>query len=123
MGPSQVQQPAVAHQQQNQDAPHKVVDVEAAHGYPLKWPVIVNDQADEQPHAKKSDEKRDRGDEHAAPGAVRDGGAHQKSQAGQLEQHEQNNYDQAGKRQQQQGTGSGHICLLNHPDRWFPTLK
>ncbi len=87
--------------------------MEAANDDPLKRAVIVDDEAHEQSHAQEGDEEGNRGDKHAAARAVRDGAPDEKSKAGELEQHEQYNDDQAGKGQKQECSGSGHI-LLKH---------
>ena len=113
MRPAEVEQPTVADGQQDQDSPDKVMDVAAAHNDPVKWAVVVDDEADEQAHAEKGDKERHRGDEHAAAGPVWDGGADEKAKAGELQQNEQHHDDKAGEGQKQKRAGSGHI-LLNH---------
>ena len=51
MRPAQVEQPAVTDEQKDQDSPDKVMDMAAADNDPLKWTVIVDDEADEQSYA------------------------------------------------------------------------
>ena len=43
---------------------------------------MVDDAVDQNAHADKGEQKGDRGDKHAPPGAVGDGGADQEAQAG-----------------------------------------
>jgi len=100
MRPAQVHQPAVAHQQQNEDSPDQVVNVAAAHHHPLEGPHIVHDQADQDAGADKGKQKRRRGHEHALPGTVGDGRADQIAKPGQLQQDQQQDDHQAGKGQQ-----------------------
>ena len=111
--PSQVQQPAVADQQQDQNAPDQVMNVPSVDHHPLKMSLMVHDPVDQNAHAHKGDQEGDRGDEHAPPRPVGDGGADQEAQPGQLQQHQQDDDDQAGKGQQQKRSGSGHT-LLKH---------
>ena len=47
---AQIEQPSIANQKQDEYAPDKMMDVSAAHHDPLKWPVLMNDQADQKPH-------------------------------------------------------------------------
>ena len=116
MRTAEVEQPAVADEQQNQNSPDKVMDVAAVHDDPVEWAVVVDDEADEQTHAEEGDKKRHRGDEHAAAGPVWDGGADEKAQASELQEHEQHHNYQAGEGEQQERTCSGH-ALLNHLHR------
>jgi hypothetical protein len=85
----------------------------SAHHHPLEMSLMVHDSADQDADPDKGDQERDRGDEHAPPRPVGDGGADQESQPGQLQQHQQNHDNQAGKGQQQQCSSSGHT-LLKH---------
>ncbi len=114
VGSAEVEQPAVADEQQNQDSPDKVMDVAAAHDDPVERAVVMDDEADEQSRAQEGEEERNRGDEHAAAGTVWDGGANEKAQARELQEDEQHDDDQAGEGQKQECSSSGHI-LLNHP--------
>jgi len=76
------------------------MDVTPAHHHPLKWPLVVHDQPDQQAHADKSEQEGKRCDEHAPARAVGNRGADEVSQPGQLEQDQENHHDQAGKGQQ-----------------------
>jgi len=93
---AQIQEPSISHEKKNKDAPHKVVDVKAADHHPPKWAVVMNHQADNEPHSRKGDQERDGSDEHAAAGPVRDGRTHQESEAGQLKQNQQHDDYHAG---------------------------
>jgi len=113
VGAPQVEQPAIAHQQQNQDPPDEVMNVVAMHHHPLEASLMMDDPVDENANSGEGEQEGDRGDEHAPPRAVGDGGAHQKSQPSQLQQDQQQHNNQAGKGQQQQRSSSGHT-LLKH---------
>jgi hypothetical protein len=78
---AQVEQPAVTNQQQNQNAPHKMVNMMSTHHHPLKRPALMHDRTHKQAHANKGDKERYRRQEHAPPGPVRDGAAYQKSKS------------------------------------------
>ena len=54
----------------------------AVHHDPLKVPFVVDDAVNQNAHAGKGEKEGDRGDEHAAAGPVRNGGAHQEPEAG-----------------------------------------
>jgi len=82
VGSTEIEQPSIAHQEQDEYAPDEVVNVAAAHHDPFKGAVLVNDQADQKPHPDERNQERDRCDKHAAAGAVWDCGADQKAQAG-----------------------------------------
>ena len=82
MRPAQVEQPAITHQQQDENAPYQVVNVHAMHHHPLEVSLVVHDPVNQDSHTRKCDQERDRGDEHAPPRPVGDGRAHQESQAG-----------------------------------------
>jgi len=100
MLPSQVQQPAVTYQQQDQDSPYEVVNVAAVHQDPVEGSNIVGNQAYEASDAGKGDQERYRREETAAPGTIRNGGANEQAQPGEVEQNQQQNDDQRGKGQQ-----------------------
>ena len=104
----QVQQPAIAHQQQNQNSPDQVMNVVAMHHHPLEVSLMLHDSVDEEADSGECEQEGDRGDEHAPPRTVGDGGADQESQPRQLQQDQQQHNNQAGKGQQQQRSGSGH---------------
>jgi len=111
---SQVQQPAVTDQQQDENPPDQVVNVRSADHHPLEMALMIHDPVNEDADSHKREQKGDRGDEHALARAVGDGGADEIPQPGQLEEHQQRDDDQAGEGQQQQRSSSGHT-LLNHP--------
>jgi len=50
---SQVEQPSVANQEENDDAPYQVMDVVAAYGNPLKRTGLVDDGAYQKANATK----------------------------------------------------------------------
>ncbi len=77
----------------------------------------MDDQPNQDADPHKCEQEGDRGDEHAPPRAVGDGGADQESKPRQLQQDQQDDDDQAGKGQQKQRSGSGHT-LLNHSERF-----
>jgi len=85
VGPAQVHQPSVADQEKYEDSPDEVVNVHAMHHNPLEVSLMVDDPVDENPDSDKSDQERDRGDEHASSRAVGDGGADEESEAGELQ--------------------------------------
>ena len=122
VGPAEVHQPSVAYQQKDEDSPDEVVNVHAMHNDPLEMSLMVDDPVDENPDSDKGDKEGDRGDEHAASRAVGDGGADEESDAGELQQDQEENDDEAGEGQQQECSGSGHT-LLNHCWRRFGTGK
>ena len=80
---------------------------------------MVHNPVDHDPNPDKGDQEGDRGDEHAPPGPVGDGGTDQETQPGQLQQHQKYDDDHAGKGQQQERSSSGHT-LLNHCGGVFP---
>jgi len=96
----QVEQPSVADQQQNQDAPNQVVNVMPAHHHPLERTAVVHNHAHQQPHPAKRYEERYRSQEHAPPRPVGDGAAHQEAKARQLQQDQQEDDNQAGEGQE-----------------------
>jgi len=69
------------------------------HHHPLEVALMVHDAMDKDPNPNKCNQERNRRDEHAPPRPVRDGGADQEPKPGQLQQHQQNYHDQAGKGQ------------------------
>jgi len=91
---SEVEQPTVANQQENEDAPNQVMDVVASHGNPLKGASLVNDGADQKANACEGEKECDGGEKCTAAGPVRDGGADEEPNAGELHQHEQDNNDE-----------------------------
>ncbi len=111
--PSQVEQPSVADKEQDQNAPHQVVNVHPAHRHPLHMPLVVRNPVHQQPHARKRNQERNRGNEHALPRPVRNRGANQVSQPRQLQQHQQHNDDQADERKQKRSAVFRHT-LLKH---------
>ena len=50
---SEVEEPAVADEEQDDDAPDKVMDVVAAHGDPLEWACLVDDGADQKANSRE----------------------------------------------------------------------
>jgi len=86
-----------------------MMDVVSAHHHPLKVPLMIDDAVHQDAHAHKGKQKTARGDEHAPPRPVRDGGAHQKAQPRELQQYQQHHRHEAGEGQQHQSSGSGHI--------------
>jgi len=98
--PPQVKQPSVTDQQQNENAPHQVMNVEAVHRDPLERAMLMHDQPNQNADAQKGDEERDRGNEHAPPGTVGNGGANENAQPGEMQKHQQHHDDHGGKREQ-----------------------
>jgi len=54
---AQVEQPAVAHQQQDENAPHEMVNVMPAHHHPLEMPLVVHDSMNQEANAGKCDQE------------------------------------------------------------------
>jgi hypothetical protein len=119
MGAAKVKQPAIADEQQDENSPHKMMDVKAANHYPLERAAIVNDKVDQQTHAQEGDEEGDRGQEHAAARAVRNGGADEIAEARQLQKNQQDDDDHAGEDKQKDCAASWHTPL-KHPGRANP---
>ena len=80
---------------------------------------MIRDPVNQKPHAGKSDQERNRGNKHALPRPVGDGGADQVTQPRQLQQHQQHNDDQADERKQERGAAFRHT-LLNHRTQHGP---
>jgi len=97
---SEVEQPSIAHQEENEDAPYQVMDVVAAHGDPLEGSGLVDDGTDQKANTPEGEKECDRGEKGAPAGPVGDGGADEEPQAGELKQHEQEGNDEGGKGQQ-----------------------
>ena len=55
--PAQVKQPAIADQQQDENAPHQVMNMVAAHHDPMKWPHMMSDQCYQHANADKGEQK------------------------------------------------------------------
>jgi len=55
----EVYQPAITHQQQNQDAPDQVMDVPAMNHDPLEVAFVVHDSMDQNADARKGEQERD----------------------------------------------------------------
>src|SRR3989442_3651990 len=60
---SHLDQPQVSDHQQQQDSPNQVMDVEAAGGHILKRPDADMNRERHCPHARKGEQKRERGPE------------------------------------------------------------
>ncbi len=110
----EVEQPSVTDQEEDDDAPHKVMDVMAAHRDPLEWAGLVDDGADQKAYASEGKKERDGGEKRAPARPVWDGGADEEPNPGELKQHEQNNNDKGGKGQQYKGSVTGHNLLWLH---------
>ena len=82
---AQIDQPSIAHQQQDEDAPHQVVNVRPAHHHPLEHAFVSRNPVDQDAHAYECEQKRNRGEEHALPRPVRYCAPHQEPQPGQLQ--------------------------------------
>jgi len=108
---SQIQEPAVADQQQNENTPDQVVNVVAADCDPCERAHVGSDCHHEYANAGKGYDEGNRGNEHALAWPVGDAGMNQISQAGQLQQHQEHNDDQGGKGKQEERSGSGHISI------------
>ena len=54
---SEVEQPSIAHQEENEDAPYQVMDVVSAHGDPLEGSRLVNDRADQEADASEGEKE------------------------------------------------------------------
>src|SRR5438477_519418 len=65
-----LEQPDVADNQQQEDSPHQVVDVQAAAGDVVKRPDAGADQMRDASHDRESDEKRHRRQEQALPALI-----------------------------------------------------
>ena len=76
------------------------MNVHSAHHHPLQMPLVIHDAVNQNPHSRKSDQERNRGDKHPLPRPVWNGGADQIAQARQLQQHQQHDDDQADKQKQ-----------------------
>ena len=81
---SQVEQPSVADEEQDDDAPNKVMDVVAAHGNPLEGTCLVDDGADEKANSREGEKECDGGEKCASAGSVGDGGADEEPNTGEL---------------------------------------
>jgi len=79
---TEIEQPSIAHQEQDEYAPDEVMNVAAAHHDPLKRPMLVHDQADQKPHTDERNQERNRCNKHASAGAIGNCGADEKAQAG-----------------------------------------
>jgi len=108
---SEVEQPAVADQEQDDDAPDQVMDVVAAHGNPLEGAGLVDDGADQEANAREGEKKCDGGQKGAPTGPVGDGGADEESNTSELHQDQQDDDDEGGKGQQYKCSGTGHNLL------------
>jgi hypothetical protein len=86
-----------------------MVNVVAADHNPLEVPLVIDDPVNENAHADECDQETAGSDKHTAAGAIWDRSPDQIAQAGELEQNEQDNDHQTGKRHQHRGTKSGHI--------------
>lgn len=96
----EIEQPSVAHQEKDEDAPDKVVNMPASDYNPPKWPVLMSDETDQEPNADEGNQKGNRRDKHTTPRAIGDCGADQIAQASQLKKHQEQDYNQAGENQQ-----------------------
>jgi hypothetical protein len=54
---AQIEKPSIADEEEDEDAPDKVVDVTSADHDPVEWADVVCDEADEDSYAEKGDEK------------------------------------------------------------------
>jgi len=116
--PAKVQQPAIPHQKQDENAPNKVVYVQPAHRYKLQTTLVVHDPVNQNSHSDKRNKKRNRRKEHALSGPVRNCRANQVAQSCQLQKDKQHNDDKAYKCKQKMRAISGYTfghTLLNHP--------
>jgi len=92
---SEIEKPSVADEEQDQDAPDQVMDVPSADHHPFEGAVLVDNEADQQPRADKCNEERDRGQKHATPGPVGNGGSDEEAEPRELEKHQQDNDNKA----------------------------
>jgi hypothetical protein len=65
----------------------------------MEWANVVRDGADQDAHPDEGDEERDRGNKHALTGPVGDGGTDDESEAGEMQQDEEEGDDEGGKGQ------------------------
>jgi hypothetical protein len=61
----------MAGDEQQQDSPHQVMDVAAAHLHISKWAYVVGDGPNQQAHRKKRDEEADRREEETTVRPIR----------------------------------------------------
>jgi len=108
MAPPKIEQPSVANQQQNQDAPYQVMNVMSPDHHPSKRPMVVDDEAHDQPHARKRKQKRYRGNEHPSSRTIGNSRAYDESQTRELQQDEQQNDHEARKSEQDQSSSPWH---------------
>jgi hypothetical protein len=109
---AQIEKPSVADEEQNEDSPDKVVDVTSADHDPVEWADVVRDEADEDSHAEKGNEKGEGGDEKAAARAVGNGGADQKADPGEMKEKKKSGDNEGGKEEENQCAGSDvHLSI------------
>jgi len=77
---------AVPHAEQNQNAPDQVMDVAATHGDILEWPDVVLDRSNQEADGEESDEEADRGQEHSSARPVLDVLVEDEAELGEMEQ-------------------------------------
>jgi len=86
---AQIKKPSIADEQEDEDPPDEVMDVTSADHHPVKRADVVRDEADQDAHAEKRDDKGERGDEETPARAVGDGGADEKTDAREMEEQQQ----------------------------------
>ena len=88
-----------AHGEQDQNAPHQVMDMAATHGDVLEGPDVMLDGSNQQADRQEGDKEADRCQEHSPVRPVREIGVQDQAQLGEMEQQQhgccyQNNEDQ-----------------------------
>jgi len=106
---SQVQEPSVADEKQNQDSPNEMMDVLSANHDPIEWSVAVYDKINQQADSEEGDEKGHGGEKHAPAGPVGDGCPDEISEFGELQQDQEHCDDQCEEEQQQYRASLRHI--------------
>jgi len=81
MRAAQIQQPSIAHEEQDQYAPDEVMNMAPTHHDPLKGPVLMSNKTYQEPYADECDQKGNRRNKHAAARAIGNCGADEKAQA------------------------------------------
>ncbi len=108
VGASEVEEPAIADDEEDENSPDEVVDVLAPDHDPSEGTFSSDDEADEQPDTEEGDKEGDGGEEDAAAGAVWNGSANQVAEARELQQDEQDRADEGDEGEEQQSSRLRH---------------
>jgi len=113
-----LQKPAVSERQQQQDAPHQVVDVVSVNFDPVKWTNVMDNRHHQQTQPEEGDEEAYRGVKHPAARAIRQCAVNDMSKAGEMKQQEHYRRGTRAEEQQDRRTGKVHEQIkscASHP--------